>query len=116
MTQIERGIRTPIMHRFVQHRDVIYFGGLVADDTDKGMRGQMEEVCAKLDDLLGRAGSDKSKLLSVTLYVSDLTMKSELNAAWARWLDEAHLPARATVGVADLGPNIFVELVATAAA
>ncbi len=49
---IERHIRTPIMHRVVEHGGVLYFGGIVAEDRSAPMRGQTEQILARIDALL----------------------------------------------------------------
>jgi enamine deaminase RidA (YjgF/YER057c/UK114 family) len=114
---IKRIEKTKIMHRIVRHNGVLYIGGLIADDCDGGMGSQTRQICAKLDKLLATAGSDKTKLLSATLYVTDIDAKAEMNEAWLEWLDGTDLPARATIGVATLGgPTVKIEIVVTAAA
>lgn len=114
--RISRRGKTPIMHRIVEHNGVIYFGGILADSL-KGvsMRGQTTEVCAKLDKLLAEAGTDKSKLISATLFITDMNQKQEMNEVWTSWLDARDLPTRATIGVSDLGPDVLIEVVVTAA-
>lgn len=116
MRMIERKTRTPIMHRTVLHGGVAYFGGLVADDQSASMKGQTEQVLAKLDKLLADVNSDKTKLLSATLFVTDLGLKAEMNEAWTSWIPAEHLPARATIGVSDLGAaTTLIEVTAIAA-
>lgn len=68
-----------------------------------------------LDQHLDEAGTDKSKLLMVMIYLADIASKAEFNRAWDEWVDRTHLPLRACVGVALEGADL-VELVATAAA
>ncbi|KHJ53165.1 endoribonuclease L-PSP [Aureimonas altamirensis] len=113
---VKRGLQTPIMHRFVEHNGIIAFGGLIADDLSQTMGGQTAQICQKLDKLLAEAGTDKSKLISAMLYVTDMGQKAEMNQAWTSWIDAADLPTRATIGVADLGKNVLIEVVVTAAA
>lgn len=113
---IDRQNRTPIMHRYVEYNGTIHFGGIIADDVSASMKEQVEQICRKLDELLAHAGTDKTKLLSAMLYVTDMNRKSEMNEAWAAWIAPEHLPARATIGVADLGsPEVLIEIVVTAA-
>lgn len=111
---INRYIPTPIMHRVVESGDIVYVGGTVADDMDCGMRAQTEQILAKLDSYLSSAGSDKHHLLAATVYVTDMTLKSEMDLAWKAWLSPADFPSRATVGVADLGEDTLVEISAVA--
>ena len=113
---ITRRDRTPIMQRSVEYADVIYFGGVLADEL-KGasMRAQTTQVCAKLDKFLAEAGTDKTKLISATLFITDMNLKQEMNDVWTSWLDAQDLPARATIGVSDLGQDVLIEIVVTAA-
>jgi enamine deaminase RidA (YjgF/YER057c/UK114 family) len=112
---IRRDGRIPIMHRVVAHAGVLYFGGIVASDRSQPMEGQTLQVLEALDRLLEAQGSKRSKLLSVTIYLSDMTAKDEMNKIWTSWFLPEELPARATIGVADLGAGTLIEIVATAA-
>ena len=112
---ISRHARTPIMHRVVEYGGVLYFGGIVADDRSKDMKGQTEEVLEKIGRLLGENGSNRSRLLAATIYVTDMGQKDAMNAAWTAWFGAEDLPTRATVGVAELGPGVLIEVVVTAA-
>lgn len=113
---IDRLDKTPIMHRIVKYRGVAYLGGVIADDLDCGMGDQTRQICEKLDLLLANAGSSKEEILSAQIFVTDLSQKKAMNDAWVEWLDGADLPARATVGVSNLGdPKILIEVVVTAA-
>lgn len=108
---------TSVMHRAVVHGEVVYLGGVVADNFGGGMGVQTREICEKLDVILAKAGSSKRKLLSVRIFVTDMSKKEEMNEVWKSWLDASDMPARATIGVADLGSkDILIEVVATAAA
>lgn len=106
--------QTTIMHRAVVHNDLIFLGGITADDPSKDMAGQMQSVCHKLDRILEAAGSDRGHLLSATIFLADLSMKAQMNTVWTRWLDPAVLPARATIGGCDLGKDVLVEVVVVA--
>jgi enamine deaminase RidA (YjgF/YER057c/UK114 family) len=104
------------MHRVVEHGGVLYFGGMVAEDRSVGMGAQTTQILNRLGELLAQAGSDKSKVLSATLFVTDLGKKAEMNEAWTSWFGPENLPARATIGVADLGnADTLIEIVVTAA-
>jgi len=112
---IKRIVRTPIMHRVVEHQGVAYFGGVIADNLVQSVGAQTREVLSKLDVLLREAGSGKDRLLSAQIFLADMNGKSAMNEAWQEWLDPQQLPARATIGVSDLGPGVLVEIVITAA-
>lgn len=73
-------------------------------------RGALETLDRNLTD----AGSSKAKLLSVTVYITDMTQKAEMNRAWDEWVDTANAPQRACLAVALEGEDL-IELVVTAA-
>lgn len=110
---ITRTEPTPIMHRTVEANGFVFVGGTVADDATLSMGGQTQQIVDKLDRYLAAAGTDKTKLVAAQLFVTDLNLKGEMNAVWTAWLG-ADLPTRATVGVADLGAGILIEVVVTA--
>ncbi len=112
---LQRHTRTPIMHRIVEANGVLYFGGIVAEDKSASMRGQTEQILARVGALLSEAGSDKSKVLTATIFITDMGQKDGMNEAWTSWFAPEHLPSRATIGVADLGPKVLIEVVVTAA-
>ena len=110
----QRYIRTPIMHRAVEAHGFVFFGGIVADDMSLDMAGQTRQVLDKLERYLDEAKADRSLIVSATIFVADLNLKKAMDDVWTTWFDPEHLPARATVGVADLGEGTLLELVATA--
>lgn len=112
---IKRHIQTRINHRVVEHNGVLYFGGLVADDKSLDMKGQTEQICAKIDALLEQVGSSKENLLTAMIYISDFSQKEGMNEAWLEWMPAEHLPTRATIGVAELGKDTLIEVVVSAA-
>ncbi|MDX2205119.1 MAG: RidA family protein [Hyphomicrobiaceae bacterium] len=102
-------------HEVVRHGDVLYIGGIVAEDTSRDMAGQAEDVLRQLKTLLETAGSGSDRVLQVTVYVTSLADKPAFNRVWKAFFAEGHTPARAMIGVADLGAGVRLELVATAA-
>lgn len=98
----------------VVHGDVVYLSGIVADDKSLPMKGQTEQVLRKIDAVLASAGTDKSRILSATVYLADINLKDDMNEAWMAWVDRKNLPARAAVGV-DLTPGTLVEIMVCAA-
>jgi enamine deaminase RidA (YjgF/YER057c/UK114 family) len=103
-----------LLHEVVEHNDVLYIGGIVAEDTSLDMAGQANDVLGQLSRLLTALGSDLSKVLQTTIFVTDLGEKPAFNTAWKSHFPEAHLPARATIGVADLGRGVKLEMTAIA--
>lgn len=109
-----RYLQTPTMHRVVEHSGLVFLGGVTADDERLDMAGQTRQVLSKIDQYLALAGTDNSKLLSATIFLTDLAQKPAMDAVWKAWVAAPGLPARATVGVADLGGDALIEIVITA--
>lgn len=114
MPTIERHDPGSYLHSLVAHGDTLYLAGLVAEDLSQDMKGQTEDILRQLDEVLGWAGSDKSKVLSATIYITDMGLKPQMNEAWKAHFAPEHLPGRATIGVADLGPGVLIEVVTIA--
>ncbi len=104
-----------LLHEIVEHNGVLYLGGIVPEDPGLDMSGQADDVLRQLKALLDGAGSDLSCVLQVTIFMSDLADKAALNQVWKRYFTADHLPARAAIGGADLGPGVRLELTAIAA-
>jgi enamine deaminase RidA (YjgF/YER057c/UK114 family) len=99
----------------LQRRGVLVFlSGVVADDKSLPMKGQTEQVLKKIDAVLAKAGTNKSRILSATVYMADASLKDEMNEAWMTWVDRANLPTRTAVGAA-LTPGTMVEITVCAA-
>ena len=110
---ISRSIRTPIMHRAVEANGFVFLGGTIADDTSVSMGEQTRNILGKIAGYLKEAGTDKSRVVSTSIFVTDLSKKKEMDAVWVEFFGE-NLPTRATVGVADLGGSALIEVVVTA--
>ena len=61
-----------ILSQVVIHDGIAYVCGQTAGDRSADIKGQTAEVLAKIDDRLARAGTDKSKLLMVNIYLADM--------------------------------------------
>lgn len=110
---IQRKIRTPIMHRAVEANGFVYIGGTIADDTSVSMGVQTRNILEKIAGYLKEAGTDLTKVVAASIFVTDLSQKKEMDAVWTEFFGD-NLPARATVGVADLGGGALIEVVVTA--
>ena len=110
---IVRNIRTPIMHRAVEANGLVFVGGTIADDTSVSMGEQTRSILGKIARYLKEAGTGTSRVVSASIFVTDLSKKKEMDAAWTEFFGD-NLPARATVGVADLGGGALIEVVVTA--
>ncbi len=104
------------MSQAVVHAGTVYLAGQVADDTSVGVAGQTEQVLAKIDAQLAAAGTDKSKLLSAQLWITDMASFNEMNAVWDAWVAPGETPVRACVEATLAAPQYRVEIMVTAAA
>ena len=105
----------PRLSDMVIHGETIYLAGQVADDTSADIGGQTKQVLSAIDKLLTEAGSDKTKILSVTIYIADMADFAGMNAAWESWVPAGHPPARATVEAKMAKPAYKVEMQVIAA-
>ena len=110
---IVRSIRTPIMHRAVEAAGLVFLGGTIADDTSVSMGEQTRNILEKIAGYLKEAGTDATRIVAASIFVTDLSKKKEMDAAWTAFFGDA-LPTRATVGVSDLGGGASIEVVVTA--
>jgi enamine deaminase RidA (YjgF/YER057c/UK114 family) len=99
--------------RMVKHAGTVY---TVATARDKGpsVKRQTEDTLAQIDASLAEAGTNKSKLLSATVYITDMAHKPEMDAVWCAWVHPDGWPQRACVAVT-LADKDLVEIVVTAA-
>ncbi|MBI05095.1 MAG: hypothetical protein CMI96_04690 [Pelagibacteraceae bacterium] len=114
MDTIHRFDAGPRMSKAVRHGETIYTMGHVAQDRTGDIAAQTADVLSRLDSTLAKMGSEKSKLLSVTIYISDMEGFSAMNEVWDAWVDNPNAPARTTVGAPLAAPDILVEMTAVA--
>lgn len=79
------------------YNNTVYLAGQVAEDMSQDITGQTKQVLAAIDKLLAEAGSDKTKILSATIFIADMAEFPAMNAVWDTWVVQGHTPARATV-------------------
>jgi len=105
----------PRMSQAVVNGDTVYLAGLVADDASQDVKGQTQQILAKIDTLLKKAGTDKSKLLSANIWLTDISTWAQMNEVWDAWVSPGNAPARATVEAKLAGPAYKVEIMVQAA-
>src|ERR1700716_1732648 len=90
---IQRFETGPRMSQIVVHGDTVYLAGVVAKTTaGKSVAMQTQEVLSIIDSHLAKAGSDKSKLLTATIYLTDMKTFAEMNAVWDGWVSAGNTP------------------------
>lgn len=100
--------------------DATVFNGIahfveVPNNTDCTMAEQIVQILAQAELTLAALGSDKSRLLSATIYLTDKQHVAELNTAWESWLPAGCAPSRACIKVELLDPAMLVEIAFVAA-
>lgn len=106
------------MSQIVIHQNTVYLAGQVAADEDlnKDAGAQTRSTLQAIEALLAEAGSDKTRILSVTIYLKDINADfAAMNAVWDQWLPAGTAPARATVEARLCEPEILVEMSVIAA-
>jgi len=112
---IQRLHTGPRMSQAVVHGRIVYLAGQVADDPSQDVAGQTRQVLAAIDRLLDEAGTDKTRILSATIYLADIGTFAQMNSAWDTWVPQGHTPARATVEAKLAAPAYKVEIQVIAA-
>lgn len=99
----------------VIHNGTIYLAGQLADDFDGDIREQTRQTLANIDKMLAEGGSDKSKILSLNIFIKDMADYDGLNAEYDAWVADGHAPARACVEAKMYKPEVLVEMCVVAA-
>ncbi|MDJ0947578.1 MAG: RidA family protein [Alphaproteobacteria bacterium] len=106
----------PRMSQIVVRGDTVYLAGQVAtNNAGQSVTNQTREILDKIDGYLAEAGSDKSKLLSANIWITDMADFAEMNAVWDAWVDPENPPARACVEAKLAAPEYTVEIMVVAA-
>ncbi len=103
------------MSQAVIHRDTVYLAGQVADDPGADVADQTRQILAKIDSLLAEAGTDKSKAIFASVWLSDISTFDQMNAVWDEWVTPGKPPTRATVESKLARPQLKVEIAVVAA-
>ncbi len=115
MTTIARHQSDTRLSRLVTHNGVAYLAGLTADNRAAGVKGQTEQILKKIDELLALAGTNKTRLLSAVIYLSDIRSKGPMDEAWASWINAKDTPARVCVEARLGTTDTLVEIMVVAA-
>ena len=111
MSSIERLEVGPRMSQAAIHNGVVYLAGQVAIDAPgASVKEQTRNILERTDKLLAAAGTNKSKLLQVTIWLADIRTFDDMNSVWDKWVAEGATPARATVEAKLASPGYTVEI------
>ena len=104
----------PSMSQVVIHNKIVYLSGQI-DGAADDITGQTQNVLAKVDQYLAEAGTNKSKLLTSTIWLQDITRDfGAMNEVWNAWIDPMNKPVRATTEASLASPKYLVEIQVTA--
>jgi enamine deaminase RidA (YjgF/YER057c/UK114 family) len=115
MSEIKRFGTTARWSEACVANGIVFLAGQLADDTSLPFDAQLAQTFAAIEQALAMAGSDKSKLLSATIYMKDLAFMPKLNAAWDAWIPSGTAPGRTTVKADMVDAQCLVEITVTAA-
>jgi enamine deaminase RidA (YjgF/YER057c/UK114 family) len=108
--QIKRYDSGKRMSQAVVHGGLAFLAGQVADDTTQDVKGQTAQILTKIDRLLAKVGSDKTKILSASIWLASHTSYNDVNEIWDAWVPEGEAPARACVESKPAQPQYTVEI------
>jgi enamine deaminase RidA (YjgF/YER057c/UK114 family) len=112
--EIKRFETGPRMSQAVVHNGTVYLAGQVGE-AGSDVATQTKQALASVDRLLAEAGTDKTRILSATIWLADMVDFPKMNAVWDVWASQGNTPARAT-GEAKLAtPDYLVEVIVIAA-
>jgi len=105
----------PILSLAVENGNTAYLAGIVPKNLKQDIKGQTQEVLAEIDRLLAKCGTSKSKVLTATIWVTDIRNRAPMNEVWTAWVDPKNLPARACIEAKLADPACLVEIMVVAA-
>jgi enamine deaminase RidA (YjgF/YER057c/UK114 family) len=111
---IERMDIGPRMSQIVKHNGTVYLAGQVGTAGDS-VADQTAQCLDKIEALLARAGSDKTRILQAVVWLSDMSDFAAMNEIWDAWVAAGHSPARACGESKVASPELLVEIIVTAA-
>jgi enamine deaminase RidA (YjgF/YER057c/UK114 family) len=112
---ITRHEPSKILSKVVEANGFVFTAGIVADDISQDIKGQTKQVLAEIDRLLALGGTNKSKAVSATIWVTDIRNRDAMNEVWMAWNGGKDLPVRACIEARLADPRMLVEIQVTAA-
>jgi enamine deaminase RidA (YjgF/YER057c/UK114 family) len=103
------------MSQAVVYGGMVHIAGQVANDRKAGIESQTRDVLAKIDQLLAEAGTSKSRLVAVNVFLPQIGDFEAMNSIYDSWVDPERLPARACVEARLADPDLRIEITAVAA-
>lgn len=112
ITRIQTNAR---MSQIVIGNGVAYLAGqLPLPGEGNTTAEQVQILLNRIEGLLAEASSDKSRLLSATIWLRDINDFDAMNAVWEAWLPENCAPARACIETRFPMDHVHAEIQVTA--
>lgn len=95
--------------------DLIHLAGQLATDVNLDIKGQTQQTLDIIDQFLADAGSNKSHIMSVTIYLKDIERDyAAFNEVWDAWVEDIEALPRTCVEAKLYDPRVLVELTVVA--
>jgi enamine deaminase RidA (YjgF/YER057c/UK114 family) len=112
---ITRHESNAVYSKVVEANGMVFTAGIIPADLSRDVKGQTAEVLAEIDRLLALCGTDKSKVVSASIWLNDIRHREAMNEAWTPWLGGKNAPVRACVEAKLVDPRMLVEIAVIAA-
>ena len=112
---IKRHEPSKLYSKVVEANAFVFTAGITAEDSKQDAKGQAQQILKEIDRLLGLCGTDKSKVVSATIWVADIRHRDTMNEAWNAWTGGQNLPGRACIEAKLADPRLLVEIAVVAA-
>ncbi|OTG76996.1 hypothetical protein B9T33_15810 [Acinetobacter sp. ANC 5054] len=94
---------------------LVHLAGQLASDLELDIRGQTQQTLNIIDQFLADAGTDKSNIMSVTIYLKDIEKDyAAFNEVWDAWVADIDALPRTCVEAKLYDPRVLVELTVVA--
>ena len=91
--------------------NLVHLAGQLASDTTLDIKGQTRQTLNIIDRLLADAGTDKSQIMSVTIYLKDIENDyAAMNEIWDAWVADIEALPRTCVEAKLYAPDVLVEM------
>ena len=95
--------------------NLVHLAGQLADDTAQDIKSQTQQTLDNIDRLLADAGTDKTQILSILIFLKDIDQDyAAMNEIWDAWVADGQAPARTCVESKLYAPDVLVEMTVTA--
>ena len=111
---ITRHESNKIYSKAVEANGFVFTAGIVADNLADEVMGQTRQILAEIDRLLALCGTDKSKIVQATIWLSHIKARDDMNKIWIEWTQGQDMPARACIESKLADPRMLVEIAVVA--